>query len=45
MLFHLFHNQITYQTFVTGVVYGLIYAALASGIVLLYRSTGVINRE
>lgn len=43
MLFHLFHNQITYQTFVTGVVYGLIYAALASGIVLLYRSTGVIN--
>lgn len=43
MLFHLFHNQITWQTLVTGVVYGLIYAALASGIVLLYRSTGVIN--
>jgi ABC-type branched-subunit amino acid transport system ATPase component/ABC-type branched-subunit amino acid transport system permease subunit len=43
MLFQLFHNQVTWQTFVSGVVYGLIYAALASGIVLLYRSTGVIN--
>jgi ABC-type branched-subunit amino acid transport system ATPase component/ABC-type branched-subunit amino acid transport system permease subunit len=43
MLFHLFHNQITWQTFVSGVVFGLIYAALAAAIVLLYRSTGVIN--
>jgi ABC-type branched-subunit amino acid transport system ATPase component/ABC-type branched-subunit amino acid transport system permease subunit len=43
VLFQLFHNQVTWQTFVTGICFGLIYAALGSGIVLLYRSTGVIN--
>ncbi|WP_183407794.1 ABC transporter permease subunit [Nocardioides marmoriginsengisoli] len=34
---------VTQQTVVNGVVLGLVYAILAAGFVLIYRSTGVLN--
>jgi ABC-type branched-subunit amino acid transport system ATPase component/ABC-type branched-subunit amino acid transport system permease subunit len=35
--------EVTQQTLFQGVVFGLIYAVLAAGFVLVYRSTGVLN--
>jgi branched-subunit amino acid ABC-type transport system permease component len=35
--------EVTQQTLFQGIVFGLVYAVLAAGFVLVYRSTGVLN--
>ena len=43
MLELFFDWDITQQDVLLGIVQGLVYAALAAGFVLIYRSSGILN--